>query len=169
MQITETVRILRAKVRIHQERAYDFDEKRGLWVYKPVDEDEEAFNLITNVGRVQLHTAGYGVGPTSNGFNYIALSNDSTAPAATDTTLTAELVGNGLSRIQGLVTLPVGAGNQTSIANTFTYGGGASQGVQKTALFDSAVAGIMNHEIAFTQRTLFTNDTLSLIFTITLG
>ena len=169
MHIIETVSLPRAKVLIHQERAYDFDEKTGLWVYKPVDEDEVALNLITNSGRVQLHTYGYGTTSRANGFNYIALSNDAAAPAATDTTLASELVGSGLSRVQGVVTLPTGSGNQTTVANTFTYTGGSSQGVQKTALFDASSSGNMNHEIQFTQRTLFTNDTLTMTFTITLG
>ena len=67
------------------------------------------------------------------------------------------------------MTLPTGSGTSTTIVNTFTYTG-SSQAVQKTALFTVAgppVAGIMNHEIAFTQRTLFTNDTLTLTFTVT--
>lgn len=172
MLITETVPLPRAKVRIHHERAYDYDAKRGLWLYKPVDEDEEAFNLLTNTGRVQLHNFGYGTTARTNGFNWIGLSNDATAPAASDTSLAVELTGNGLDRVQGSVTLPTGAGNQTTIAHTFTFTGGGSQAVQKTALFDSAgppVAGVMNHEIIFTQRTLFTNDTLTVTFTITLG
>lgn len=162
-----------AMVRVHVERAYDYDEKRALWVTRQEDPDEDAWNLITNTGRVQLHTQDYGAtGLLTNGFNWIGLTNDSTPPAATDTSLASEFTGNGLSRAQGQVTLPTGSGNQTTISNTFTYTGGSSQGIQKTALFTQAgppVAGVMNHEIAFTQRTLFTNDTITLTFTITLG
>jgi hypothetical protein len=163
----------RAHLRVHVERAYDYDEKRGIWLYKQVDEDVEADNLLTNTGRVQLHTQCYALtGILTNGFNWIGLSNDATAPVATDTALAGELVGNGLSRVQGAVILPSGAGNVTVISNTFTYTGGTSQAIQKTALFTVAgppVAGVMNHEIAFTQRTLFTSDTVTLTFSITLG
>lgn len=161
-----------AVVRIHQERPYQFDEATGLWRFKQVDEDEVVHNLLTNTGRVQLHNYAYGTTSRSNGFNWIGLTNDSGAPAATDTALTAELTGSGLDRIQGTVTLPVGSANQTTIAHTFTFTGGGSQSIQKTALFDAAgppVAGVMNHEIAFTPRTLFTSDTLTVTFTITLG
>lgn len=165
---TETIKA-RAKVRIHHERAYDFDEKTGLWHYKPAGEDEEAFNILTDTGRVQLHTFAYGTLPRSNGFNYIALTNDATPPAATDTVLTSELVGNGLTRVQGIVALPVGSGNVTTVTNIFIYTGLLAQGVQKTALFDSPAAGVMNHEIAFTPRVLATNDTFSVTFSITLG
>src|SRR5206468_4365104 len=62
----------------------------------------EQHNLITNAGMdfiaKQLgDTLGLGI----NGANYIALTTDSTAPAATDTTLTSELTTNGLARTQG--------------------------------------------------------------------
>lgn len=159
-----------AIVRVHQERAYDYDEKRGLYVYRPVDEDEEVHNLITDVGRVQIHTQAYGTGGLLTcGFNFIALSDDATLPSTADTVLDSELVGNGLDRVQGLVTLASGSGNQTFIENTFTYEGGSPQTVQKTALFTAISGGVMNHEIAFTQRTLFTNDLLAVTFTLTLG
>ena len=168
MLIQETA-LARAKVLVHQERPYDFDEKRGIWLYKKVGDDEEAWNLITNTGRVQLHTQVYGTsGILTNGFNWIGLTNDSMTPVATDSALASELTANGLARAQGMVTLPTGSGTSTTIVNTFTYTG-SSQAVQKTALFTVAgppVAGIMNHEIQFTQRTLFTNDTLTLTFTI---
>lgn len=172
MHILENLPLPGAVVRVHVERAYDYDEKRKLWVTKQVEEDEEVHNLLTNTGRVQLHTQCYGTTALlSCGFNWIGLTNDSASPSAADTALTAELTGNGLSRVQGLVTLPTGSGNVTTIANTFTYTG-ASQGIQKTALFTQAgppVAGVMNHEIAFTPRTLFVNDTITLTFSITLG
>lgn len=171
MEIIETPILARAKVLVHQERPYARDQKTGLWLYKQVGEDEEAWNLITNTGRVQLHTQVYGTtGLLTNGFNYIALTNDAAAPAATDTVLASELTNGtapGLGRVQGNVTLPTGSGTQTTIANTFTYTGGTSQAVQKTALFTASSVGVMNHEIAFTQRTLFTGDTLTLTFTIT--
>jgi len=158
----------RAKVRVHHERAYDYDERRGLWLYKQVDEDEETYNLVLDAGRVQLHTFCYGTAARANGFNYIGLTNDATAPAAGDTSLIGELTLDGLGRIQGTVTLPTGASNITVITKVFTYTG-VSQGVQKTALFDSAAAGVMNHENQFTPRVMITNDTLSVSFTITLG
>lgn len=172
MLIKENLALPRARCRIHVERAYDFDEKTGLWKYRVVDEDEERLNEITDAGRIRLHTFCYGTAARSNGLNYIGLTNDAVAPAPGDTVLTAELTGNGLERAQGTVTLPGGSGNQTNISHLFIFTGPGSQTVQKTALFDAAgppPAGVMAHEIAFTPRTLFTNDTLTVTFTITLG
>lgn len=168
MHIPQNVILQRAHCRVQVRRAYDFDEKRGLFLYR--DEDPvESLNEITNAGRIQLHTFCYGTASRTNGLNYIGLSNDGTATAPADTALTSELSGNGLTRAQGTVTPPTGSGNQTTIQHVFTYTGGGSQAVQKTALFDQASGGVMAHEILFTQRTLFTNDTLTVTFTLTLG
>lgn len=161
--------LARARVTIHQERPYDFDDKSGLWQFRPVDEDVEVWNILTDAGRVTLHGSCYGTAPRTNGFNFIGLSNDGVAPASSDTLLASELVGNGLTRSAGTVTLPTGSGNQTVIAKTFTYSGGGSQSIQKAALFDADSDGNMNHEIQFSIRTLFTNDTLTLTYTVTLG
>jgi hypothetical protein len=175
MLIHETLPFPGAVLRIHVERAYDYDEKTGLWHYRQEEPDEIAHNLVTNAGRDQIHLQAYGTtGLATNGFNYIGLTNDSAAPAATDTALASELVvgsAAGLQRAQGVYAHSAGT-NTTTITNTFTFTGGGSQAIQKTALFNLAgppVAGIMNHEIAFSQRTLFTNDTITLTFTLTVG
>ncbi len=166
----------RAVAHIAHRRAVDYDEKTGLYTYRLLDE-QEAGNLVTNVGRVGLHTYIYGTAAQRSaatpivagvGLNYIGLSNDGTAVAAGDTTLTSELSADGLARVQGTVTLPTSSGTITTIATTFTYSG-ASQAVQKTALFDASSSGRMAHAILFTQRTLLTGDTLTLTFSITLS
>jgi hypothetical protein len=137
--------------------------------------EEKIGNLVTDAGRVAIHTYIYGTtaqrtseGLSGTGFNYIALSNDGTAPAAGDTSLTGELSADGLGRAQGTVTLPTGSGTITTVENEFTYTG-SSQAVQKTALFDDSSGGKMAHEILFTQRTLSNGDTLTLTFSITLA
>lgn len=163
---------VRAVCEIRHEVAYDFDKKSGIWLRR-LESIEEVGNLILDGGRVAIHTYIYGTtaqrisAGLGTGFNYIALTNDSSSPLAGDVTLASELVGNGLTRAQGTVTLPVGAGTITSISHMFTYVGGITQGVQKTALFDAASSGKMAHEILFTQRLLNTNDTLTLTFNIT--
>lgn len=175
MHIQENVRLPRAKVVVQQHRAYDYDEKAGVYLYKKVEEDVTAFNLVTDGGRVAIHSYIYGTtaqrtsAGLGTGLNFIGLSNDAAAPAAADTTLASELSGNGLTRAQATVTLPTGSGTSTTIQNVFTYTGVTSQGVQKTALFDAASSGKMAHEIQFSQRTLFQNDTLTVTYSITLA
>ena len=128
---------------------------------------EDTDNLITNAGRVFLHTQGYSTASgVAAGFCYIALSNDSLTETATSTTLSTEIAANGLSRAIGTVTLASGAGTSTTIAKTFTCAT-AQQAAQKAALFTASSGGTMNHVLAFTQRTLQVGDTLAITFTIT--
>ena len=128
---------------------------------------ETSTNLITNAGRVYLHTQGYATsGAATNGFCYIALSNDSVTETAASTTLSNEIAANGLSRALGTVTLASGSGTSTTIAKTFTCATSA-QAAQKAALFTASSGGTMNHVLAFTQRSLQVGDTLAITFTIT--
>lgn len=163
----------RATLKIRHERRCDFDTARGLWLYERVDDDEEFHNILTNAGRVTIHTFLYGTTAQKTsanlgvGLHFVGLSNDAAAPAAGDTSLTGELSSDGLQRAQGTVLLPTGAGTITQIQRQFTYAGGGTQPVQKTALFDAVSAGHMAHEILFTQRVLATSDTLTLQFSLT--
>jgi len=173
----EDVPLGRAQMVVTHRRPTDFlkDKVTGLFTlpdprsFKMVDEPEVVWNLITNPGRIFLHTQGYGsAGLGSNGLNYIALSNDTLGETATSTVLSTEIAANGLSRAQGTVTLPTGSGNQTTVDKVFTCAT-APQAAQKSALFTLASAGTMNHVLAFTQRSLVISDTLQITYTITLG
>ncbi len=158
----------RAKMTVRHMRAYDQDDKTGLFLYKEIDDPETVWNLITNPGRIFLHTQGYAAsGLGANGLNYIALSNDTVTETATSTVLSNEIASNGLTRAQGTVTLPTGSGNQTTVDKTFTATGTVS--AQKAALFTAASSGTMNHVLGFTQRNLINADTLQITYTITLG
>lgn len=177
MLIQEAMRGPRAHAVIRHERPYDYDEKKGLWLYRLLD-IVEADNIVTDAGRVQIHTYLYGAGGQRSGLggglNYIALSNDGTAPAAADTVLASEITNTpstaGLQRALASITLPTGAGTQTTIQKVFTFTGTPGpQSVQKTAAFDASSGGVMAHEIQFSSRTLFTNDTLTVTLTITLA
>lgn len=132
-----------------------------------LDEDETE-NVKTNAGIDYLHLQGYGSsGLGANGFNYIALSNDTLTETATSTTLSNEIAANGLSRAQGTVAHTVGT-TTTTVDKTFTCATSA-QAAQKAALFTAASVGTMNHALAFTQRSLQVGDTLQVTFTITLS
>ncbi len=163
----------RAILKVRHDTAYDYDEKRGIWLYRK-GEEEEVGNILTDVGRRLIHTLVYGTTAQKTsasagiGLHFIGLSDDGTAPSASDTVLPAELSGNGLDRVEGAVALPTGAGVVTTVLNQFIYTGGANQTVQKTALFDAVSIGNMCHELLFTQRTLATSDTLTLTFSVTL-
>jgi hypothetical protein len=167
MSLTENLGSGRASCTITHRRAYDFDEKTGLWRFKLVDDPETVWNLITNAGRDFLHSQGYNTsGLGSNGLNYIALSNDTVGEGAGSTILSNEITTNGLARTQGTYAHTPG-NNVTTIDHTFTASG--TQSAQKAALFTASSSGTMNHVLGFTQRNLITSDTLQVTFQITLG
>lgn len=140
---------------------------RGDGTYEILS-SEHVINQITNAGRDFLHQQGYQTsGLGANGLNYIALTNTNVTPAAGDTTLSGEIVANGLSRTQGVVAHSAGT-NTTTIANTFTCAT-APQAAQAAALFTASSSGTMNHELNFTQRSLQIGDQLVVTYTITLG
>lgn len=162
----------RAVLRIRHERPF-FDKGLGHLVYRPVSPDEEVGNILTDGGRVAIHTLVYGTAiqkanaVLGDGLHFVGVSNDSDPPAAGDTSLAGELSGNGFDRAQGTVVLPTGSGTLTTISHTFTNTGLGNQSVQKTALFDAPEGGNMAHEILFTQRVILPEDTLTLTFQIT--
>jgi len=93
---------------------------------------------------------------------YIALTNDSTAPGATDTTLTSEIAASGLTRAVGSYTAV--SHTQYTVGKTFTATGTVS--AQKAGLFTASSSGTMCFEDAFTSITLNNNDQLVFTWTV---
>lgn len=173
--LSDYITVGRASMLVTHRRPQDFtkDPITGLYTipvarsYKMVDDSELVWNQKTNAGIDQLHLQGYGTtGLATNGFNYIALTNTAITPAAGDTTLSGEIAVNGLSRAQGTYA-HTGGTTTTTIDKTFTATG--TQSAQAAALFNASSAGVMNHELTFTQRNLILNDTLQITYTITLS
>lgn len=130
--------------------------------------DETVTNLLTTVGRDQLILQGYGTtGLATNGFNYIALSNDALTETSASTTLSNEIAANGLSRAQGAYGHTTGT-NIVTIQKTFTCAT-AVQSYQKAALFNLSSSGIMNHAVAATPRLLNIGDTVTITYSIQVG
>jgi hypothetical protein len=110
----------------------------------------------------------YGLtGLGSNGFNYIALSNDALTETSASTTLSNEIAANGLSRAQGSYGHTTGT-NLVQIQKTFTCAT-ASQAYQKAALFTASSVGIMSHVVAATPRLLQIADTVTVTYQVQVG
>jgi hypothetical protein len=127
----------------------------------------EDHNLITNAGKDFISTQIGSTTPGANGANFIALSSDTTAPAAGDTTLTGEITGGGLARAQGTYAHTTGT-NTFTITKTFTATA-SHTAVQKAGLFTASSGGTMMAENTFTSVTLASNDQLTITWTITLS
>ncbi|MEW6605217.1 MAG: hypothetical protein AB1351_11105 [Thermoproteota archaeon] len=128
----------------------------------------EDHNLITNAGR-NFIAAELGDNDTASTSvaEFIALSTDNTAPAASDTTLAGEITTNGLQRAQGTYAHTVDADSWT-ISNTFQATGNHT-GVQKAGLFTASSSGTMMAENTFSSVNLASGDQLTITWTIDLG
>jgi len=84
-------------------------------------------------------------GAAGNQANWIGITTDSVAPAATDTALATEETANGLARKQATVTHVAAAGS-TLLSATWTYSGSSTKVIAKVGLFNAAgppVAGTL--------------------------
>ncbi len=118
---------------------------------------ETVKNIVTNAGKAQLALL---CGDASAvPFTYIALGTSSTAVAATDTQLTAEISTNGLSRAAGTVSrVTTTVTNDTfQITKTFTASG--SQSFEEIGIFNAASTGTMlSHALTGTKSVINTDQ-----------
>lgn len=99
--------------------------------------------------------------------NFIAVTQNATAPVASDTTLTGEETTNGLGRAAG--TFNGGAAGSTSytLSKTFTYTGSGSVNLNKAAVFNGASGSTMVFETLFgTPANLATGDQITVTWTV---
>lgn len=130
---------------------------------------EDKKNLLTNAGRDWMHAQVYtNTSAGTRGAGYLAVTTDSGAPAAGDTTLATEITTGGLGRADAGTKTHTGGTNSTTVAHTFTASA-QHTAVQKGALFNASSSGTMAHENTFTSASLEINDTLTVTATLNLG
>lgn len=135
----------------------------GDWSYLSKDKH----NLVVNAGidliAAQMLT---NTSAGTRGAGYIALTENGTAPGASDTTLTAEITTNGLARADATTKTHSAGASTTVIEHTFTASGAFST-VQKSGLFNASSAGTLLAENTFTSTALAVNDQIKITWTIT--
>lgn len=126
---------------------------------------QEHPNLRTNSGLDwQAQVMGSTTQPAA--MTYLALTSDTAAPSATDTSLASEYTTNGLARAQGTYAHTT-ATNTFTIAKTFTCSANG-QAINKEAMFNGASGGTMGFESAEPQApTLNNGDVLTQTVQIT--
>lgn len=118
---------------------------------KAIKESGEPTALMVNGGRDMAFRLLYDTVRTglSGGFSYMALTENTTAPAASSTTLTGEIAtaGGGLLRAQAAYAHTNGTATAT-LTKTFTANGSdvLPKVLAKIGLFDAATVGLMGHE-----------------------
>lgn len=100
------------------------------------------------------------------GAGYIVLSENNTAPAAGDTTLSGETALSGLTRADATTKSHSAGTNTTTISHQFTAG--AAGTIMKAALFNASSTGDPYHAAVFASNAVLAiNDLLTVTFTIT--
>jgi len=103
--------------------------------------ESKGHNVITNAGLAQLALLAYSASAVP--FTYLALGTSSTAVAATDTTLGAEITDTGLARAaatQSRVTTTV---TNDTLRSTYTWTATGAKTIEECGLFNDASAGTM--------------------------
>ena|SRR2546422_8334677 len=131
--------------------------------WKTIEEDKA--NLFTNAGHDFIAQQLYATsGLSTNGANWVALSDDTVIPAVTDTVVAAEITTNGLQRSQGTYAHTIGT-NVTTITKTFTAT--ATQSSRKAGLLLASVDSTLVNENTYGPVTLNNGDQIQIIWTIT--
>ncbi len=94
---------------------------------------------------------------------YLALSNDSGAPAAGDTAVASEITGANLARANAT---PTHTTNATSYTLTYTWTANANQSAQKAGMLNAVSAGTLCFENTFLQVSMASGDTLAVTWTV---
>ena len=132
-----------------------------------ITSQSKVFNLRTNVGADFWDAQLFKVAAAGATANFIAVSADVTAPAATDTTLTGEIATNGLSRAQAADAHTAGTSSSV-LSKTFTYTGASPVTIAKVGLFNAASAGTLVLEtlLGSTGTVSANGDTISISWTV---
>lgn len=124
---------------------------------------ETRHNLRTNAGGDWQASVMANTSAPPATCNYIALSNDSTAPAPSDTSVASEIAANGLSRAQGTYAHTTGTSSFT-VQKVFSATG--TQASQKAGLLNASSSGTLCFENTYTQVTVNNGDTLTVTWTV---
>jgi hypothetical protein len=116
-------------------------------------------NLVTNAGFAQLALLAGDASATP--FTYIAVGTSSTAPAATDTTLTAEITDSGLERAAGTVSRVTTTVTNDSYQITKTWTATGSKTIEEVGVFNASSGGTMLSHALTGSKAVSSGETLT--------
>jgi hypothetical protein len=126
-------------------------------------------NLLTTDGRDFFHAQVYtNTSAGTRGGGFMAVTTDSTAPAAGDTTLASEISTGGLARADATTKTHTDNTNSTTIEHEYTASA-THTNVQKVGLFNASSSGTLTHEGSFTAASLISGDKLKVTYVLNLG
>lgn len=141
---------------------------KGIYKFEIRDKDGnlkdtwEVENIVTNAGKAQL--ALLAGDATAVPFTYLAVGTSSTAVAATDTTLTAEITDTGLARASATVSRVTTTVTNDTYQASYTWTATGSKTVQEVGVFNAASTGTMLSHALTGTKSVSNTDTLSAIY-----
>lgn len=116
-------------------------------------------NIVTNAGKAQL--ALLAGDATAIPFTYLAVGTSTTAVAATDTTLTAEITDSGFERAAATVTRVTTTVTNDTVQLTKTWTATGSKTIEEIGVFNASSAGTMLSHALTTSKVMASSDTLA--------
>lgn len=126
----------------------------------------EGENIITNTGKAQVALLMGDASATP--FTYLALGSNSTAAAATDTTLNTEITNHGLARAAATVSrITTTTTNDTlSLAYTWTVTTPGGDTIKEIGIFNASSSGTMLGRKVVSDTLTATNDVVQYTYTV---
>jgi len=122
-------------------------------------------NTIMNTGKAAL--AGLAGNVDSQvAFTYLAVGTDTTAPAATQTTLVAEISDSGLERVAGTVTRETTTVTNDTLQLYKEFTASGTKTVEEVGIFNDATTGIMLGRALTTSKDLVSGDKLQVTYQV---
>jgi len=151
------VEVRRAK---RDEYGNSLHDEFGNVIYEEELEIYENFNVTNNTGLEAAKDRLFNSATEQTVADYLALSEDTGAPAATHTVLTGEITKSGLARALADYSVADCGTGECILSKKFTATASIAA-VQKEALFDTSSAGDMYFEATFTAVALESDDQLT--------
>lgn len=127
--------------------------------------DWTVFNTITNTGKAALAGLAGNTGSIT-AFTYLAVGTSSTAAAATQTTLGAEIVTNSLTRSSATVSRTTITQTNDTLSLAYTWTASGSSTVEEIGIFNAASVGIMLGRALTGSTALVSGDQLQATYTV---
>lgn len=120
-------------------------------------------NIVTNAGKAQLALLAGDASATP--FTYLAVGTSTTAVAASQTALVAEISTSGLARASGTVSRVTTTVTNDTLQVTKTWTASGSVTVEEVGLFNASSAGTMLSRALTGTKSLVNGETLATTYT----
>ena len=123
------------------------------------------YNTITNTALAELSGLAGNTG-SKTAFTYLALGTDSTAPAATQTALLAEITDSGLSRASATVSQVTTTQTNDTLQLVHTWTATATKVVEEVGVFNASSGGTMAGRSLTGTKTVNSGETIEATYQI---